>query len=130
MGEQRIERVQQMHAHCPGCFFIALAFEQVKQAWVAEQESLHRALAETATAIRTAKSGNAAQECCSAQLGTSLHTVQRSGNCWASQRAMAALTDTGFSCAIQCPDRTVTSVKFLQSRRMGSARRDSTVSQT
>jgi WXG100 family type VII secretion target len=30
------------------------SFEQVKQAWVTEQENLHQALAETATAIRTA----------------------------------------------------------------------------
>jgi WXG100 family type VII secretion target len=29
-------------------------FEQVKQAWAADQETLHRALGETATAIRTA----------------------------------------------------------------------------
>ena len=30
------------------------SFEQVKQAWAADQEKMHRALAETATAIRTA----------------------------------------------------------------------------
>jgi WXG100 family type VII secretion target len=30
------------------------SFEQVKQAWAADQEKLHRALAETAGAIRTA----------------------------------------------------------------------------
>ncbi len=29
-------------------------FEQVKQAWAADQEALHRALGETAAAIRTA----------------------------------------------------------------------------
>ncbi len=29
-------------------------FEQVKQAWAADQQALHRALGETATAIRTA----------------------------------------------------------------------------
>ena len=29
------------------------SFEQVKQAWAADQSALHRALAETATAIRT-----------------------------------------------------------------------------
>lgn len=30
------------------------SFEQVKQGWAAEQEKLHKALAETATAMRTA----------------------------------------------------------------------------
>jgi WXG100 family type VII secretion target len=30
------------------------SFEHVKQAWAADQEKLHRALAETATAVRTA----------------------------------------------------------------------------
>jgi WXG100 family type VII secretion target len=30
------------------------SFEQVKQAWAADQEKLHRALAETANAVRTA----------------------------------------------------------------------------
>lgn len=53
-----------------------------------------------------------------------------SGNSSASQRAMAALTATGFSCAIQWPDATVTSVNRSQSRRMGSARRVPIVAQT
>jgi hypothetical protein len=56
-------------------------------------------------------------------------TVQRSENWAASHLARAAFTATGFSCAIQCPDGTVTSVRLLQSCRMGSARRDTTVSQ-
>jgi len=52
---------------------------------------------------------------------------QSSGNSIASQRAMAAFTATGFSCAIQWPDATVTSARRSQSRRMGSASRVPTV---
>ena len=47
----------------------------------------------------------------------------------ASHPASAAFTARGFSCAIQCPEGTITSVRFRQSRRMGSASRESTVSQ-
>ena len=49
-----------------------------------------------------------------------------SGSLVASQRANAALTATGFSCAIQWPDATTTSVRSAQSRahRLGQARGD------
>ena len=47
----------------------------------------------------------------------------------ASHWAMAALTSTGFSWAIQCPDGMMTSDRLGQSCRIGSARRDAIVSQ-
>jgi WXG100 family type VII secretion target len=37
-------------------------FEQVKQAWAADQRALHRALAETAVAVRTAGRGYATSD--------------------------------------------------------------------
>ena len=43
--------------------------------------------------------------------------------------ARAAFTATGCSCAIQWPDFTTTSVRSLQSPRIGSAKREFTVSQ-
>src|SRR6267378_2610312 len=50
------------------------------------------------------------------------------GSCTASHLARAAFTAAGFSWAIQCPDGTITSVRFRQSFRIGSARREATVS--
>ena len=52
---------------------------------------------------------------------------QASGNLVANHLANAAFTAVGFSCAIQCPDRTTTSVRSTQSCRIGSAKRDVTV---
>ena len=46
MGELEILRTQWTGAG-------GRSFDRVKQAWAADQEKLHRALAETATAIRT-----------------------------------------------------------------------------
>ena len=51
------------------------------------------------------------------------------GNFNASHRASPALTSTGFSCAIQWPDCTTISDRSAQSARIGSARRDTIVSQ-
>ena len=51
------------------------------------------------------------------------------GSFVASHLASAAFTATGFSCAIQWPDFTTTSVRSAQSRRIGSASRECTVSQ-
>src|SRR5262249_16152663 len=58
----------------------------------------------------------------------SRHVVQRSGNWKESQFATPAFTAHGFSWAIKRPDRTTPSVRFRQSCRMGSARREETVS--
>ena len=52
------------------------------------------------------------------------------GNCRASHFASPALTCAGFSCAIQCPEGTVTSVRFAQCSRIGTASLERTVSQT
>ena len=52
-----------------------------------------------------------------------------SGNFLASHAASAALTSTGFSCAIRWPLFTTTSVRSEQWARIGSARREVTVSQ-
>ena len=51
---------------------------------------------------------------------------QTAGNFVARKRASAALTATGFSCAIQCPDWTTTSVRSAQffAHRFGEARVD------
>src|SRR5215469_16042741 len=51
------------------------------------------------------------------------------GNFLASHAASAALTSTGFSCAIRWPLFTTTSVRSEQWARIGSARREVTVSQ-
>ena len=48
----------------------------------------------------------------------------------ASQRASAALTAMGFSWAIQWPVSMISSESDLQRSRIGSARRECTVSQT
>ncbi len=56
-------------------------------------------------------------------------TGHTSGSSLTSHRASAAFTACGFSCAIQCPEVTTTSVRRRQSRRIGSARRESRVSQ-
>jgi hypothetical protein len=52
-----------------------------------------------------------------------------SGTFVASHFASAALTSAGRSCAIQWPEGMTTSVRSAQSRRIGSARRESIVSQ-
>ena len=52
---------------------------------------------------------------------------QKSGVLVANHLANAAFTAVGFSCAIQCPDWTTTSVRSVQSCRIGSAKRDVTV---
>ena len=54
---------------------------------------------------------------------------QRFGNSIASHRAIAALTDAGFSWAIKCPDLTTASLRRSQFLRIGSASRESIVSQ-
>src|SRR5215469_6467840 len=54
---------------------------------------------------------------------------QASGALTASHFANAALTSIGLSWAIQWPEGTTTSVRSAQSRRIGSARRESIVSQ-
>jgi len=56
------------------------------------------------------------------------HTGQTAGTAVASHRAMLALTSIGFSCAIQWPERITTSDRLRQSRRIGSASREATVS--
>jgi beta-lactamase class A len=55
---------------------------------------------------------------------------QSEGNLAASHFARAAFTWTGFSWAIQWPHSTVASVRLAHAARMGSARRESMVSQT
>jgi len=57
----------------------------------------------------------------------SAHSI---GNCELIHFASAALTSAGFSCAIQWPEGIVTSVRLLQWARIGSARRETRVSQT
>src|SRR5262249_61784408 len=56
------------------------------------------------------------------------HPAQRAGKCEESHFVRAAFTARGFSWAIQWPDRTTTSVRFRQSCRIGSARREVMVS--
>jgi WXG100 family type VII secretion target len=51
------------------------SFEQVKQAWAADQEKLHRALGETATAVRTAGQKYAVADQASADRFTARHTL-------------------------------------------------------
>jgi hypothetical protein len=55
--------------------------------------------------------------------------AQSAGNFCASHLASAALTQIGFSCAVQCPEGTTASVRSAQWARIGSARRESIVSQ-
>ncbi len=54
---------------------------------------------------------------------------QMSETAVANQCRIAALTSTGFSCAIQWPEVTVRSVSLLHKARIGSARAESTHSQ-
>src|SRR5262245_33772546 len=61
-------------------------------------------------------------------VGDVTHTGQTVGIAFASHRAIPALTSIGFSCAIQCPDRITTSERLGQSRRIGSANREDSVS--
>jgi WXG100 family type VII secretion target len=51
------------------------SFEQVKLAWAADQEKLHRALAETATAVRTAGQQYTATDTTAADRFTVRHTL-------------------------------------------------------
>ncbi len=51
------------------------SFEQVKQAWAADQEKLHRALGETATAIRTAGQRYAVTDASAAERMTIRHNL-------------------------------------------------------
>jgi WXG100 family type VII secretion target len=51
------------------------SFEQVKQAWIAEQQNLHQALGETATAIRTAGQQYAAADLTAGDRFTAHHTL-------------------------------------------------------
>ncbi len=58
-----------------------------------------------------------------------VYLSQMSDTAVASHWARAALTSTGFSWAIQCPDEMMTSDRLGQSCRIGSASRDTIVSQ-
>lgn len=51
------------------------SFEQVKLAWSADQEKLHRALAETATAVRTAGQQYTATDASAADRFTNRHIL-------------------------------------------------------
>ena len=51
------------------------SFEQVKLAWAADQEKLHRALAETATGIRTAGRQYTATDTTAADRFTARHSL-------------------------------------------------------
>lgn len=51
------------------------SFEQVKQAWAADQEKLHRALAETANAVRTAGQQYTVTDTAAADRFTAHHTL-------------------------------------------------------
>jgi WXG100 family type VII secretion target len=51
------------------------SFEQVKQAWAADQEKIHRALAETANAVRTAGRQYAVTDTAAADRFTAHHNL-------------------------------------------------------
>ena len=51
------------------------SFEQVKQAWAAEQEKIHRALGETANAVRTAGRQYAVTDTAAADRFTAHHDL-------------------------------------------------------
>lgn len=105
--------------------FEEAATRQALRAWCeAEGVTLDRDAAEhVASATRPALSRKAAGR-------TALYgCVHAPGSFTARNRASAALTAIGCSCAIQWPDGTTTSVRSAQQRRIGSASRESMVSQ-